>query len=71
MPNARTKLSVTPSCPLLYIIGASVILCRALHLSNCNHLAWPYHRAERRADLFPVAEISRRSRANPTETESN
>ena len=35
---------------------------RALHLSNCNHLAGPYDRAERRPDLFPVAEISRRSR---------
>src|SRR5437588_1830059 len=34
---------------------------RALHLSNCNDLAGSYHRAERGADLFPVAEISRRS----------
>ena len=35
---------------------------RALHLSDCDHLARPHHRAERGADLFPVAEISRRSR---------
>src|SRR5205823_8346369 len=37
---------------------------RALHLSNCNYLAGPYHRAERGTDLFPVAEISRKDGAS-------
>ena len=54
-----------PIVPALYIIGATVILARALHLSNRDHLARPYYRADRRADLFPLEKSKSKLEAEP------